>query len=195
MSTGQTVHQTSAIVDRAIAAEVVGLSKRFGNLDALDNVSIKIEAGSLHALLGENGAGKSTLVKCLMGFYQPTSGQIIINDRECSIPDPRTAQSLGFPCFGLDFGAVADIRKRLESARNSGTAILLLSEDLDEILELADRILVISGGAINYRCSRENADPEILGHFMAGQSLPTDNANIEPSSSKHKSNSVRSATR
>lgn len=545
MSSGQAVHQTGANSDRAIAAEVIGLSKQFGNLHALDNVSIKIEAGSLHALLGENGAGKSTLVKCLMGFYQPTSGQIIINGRECSIPDPRTAQSLGLgmvyqhftlvpsltatenliinrpncptiinwqqektalsaflktmpfdiplhipvsrlaagqkqkleilkqlyldsgflildeptsvltpaeavdvlslvqslckqkqltvlmithkfrevsafadtvsvlrhgrytgggkvdqlshqamasmmmgsadkkplshrirsdvpvdsnattpmlqldnvktktsngvgtisidelsvcpgeivgiagisgngqselmeiltgqralhdgsiqvdgmpftptrksareagvrfipeeplvnacasrmsvaeniafrtfdidangkastwlntnrlrdyarqligdfnvktstqdapisslsggnvqravlarelsgdvqllivsnPCFGLDFGAVADIRKRLEYARSSGTAILLLSEDLDEILELADRILVISGGAINYTCSRESADPETLGHFMAGHSLPTDNANRELSSSKHESNSVGS---
>jgi ABC-type uncharacterized transport system ATPase subunit len=38
-------------------------------------VSIKVEAGSFHALLGENGAGKSTLVKCIMGFYAPTKGR------------------------------------------------------------------------------------------------------------------------
>lgn len=79
----------------ATSAEVVSLSKHFGSLVALDKVSLKIDAGSLHALLGENGAGKSTLVKCLMGFYQATSGQLMVNGRECSIPDPRTAQSLG----------------------------------------------------------------------------------------------------
>lgn len=79
----------------AISAEVVGLSKHFGSLAALDKVSLKIEAGSLHALLGENGAGKSTLVKCLMGFYQASAGQVMIDGRERTIPDPRTAQSLG----------------------------------------------------------------------------------------------------
>lgn len=82
-------------MNSAISAEVVGLSKHFGSLVALDEVSLKIEAGSLHALLGENGAGKSTLVKCLMGFYQATSGQLAVNGRECAIPDPRAARALG----------------------------------------------------------------------------------------------------
>ena len=45
------------------------MSKSFGALKALQDVSIKVPAGSFHALLGENGAGKSTLVKCIMGFY------------------------------------------------------------------------------------------------------------------------------
>lgn len=79
----------------AISAEVVNLSKHFGSLVALDRVSLKIEAGTLHALLGENGAGKSTLVKCLMGFYQATSGQLMVDGQECDIPDPRAAHSLG----------------------------------------------------------------------------------------------------
>lgn len=79
----------------AISAEVVGLSKHFGSLVALDNVSLRIEAGTLHALLGENGAGKSTLVKCLMGFYQASSGQLVVNGHECDIPDPRAAHALG----------------------------------------------------------------------------------------------------
>ena len=47
------------------------MSKTFGWLRALDDVSIKVPAGTFHALLGENGAGKSTLVKCIMGFYCP----------------------------------------------------------------------------------------------------------------------------
>jgi ABC-type transport system involved in cytochrome bd biosynthesis fused ATPase/permease subunit len=60
---------------RAPSLETVGMTKIFGPLTALDDVSIKVEAGSFHALLGENGAGKSTLVKCIMGFYQPTAAR------------------------------------------------------------------------------------------------------------------------
>ena len=54
------------------------------------------------------------------------------------------------PCFGLDFAAVSEIRGRIMAARNAGTAVLLMSEDLDEILELADRVLVMSEGRIAY---------------------------------------------
>ena len=62
---------TEAAKTRAIGLETIGMTKKFGPLVALDDVSIKVEPGTLHALLGENGAGKSTLVKCIMGFYQP----------------------------------------------------------------------------------------------------------------------------
>ena len=48
------------------------MTKRFGEFAALDDVSLKVPAGTFHALLGENGAGKSTLVKCIMGYYRPT---------------------------------------------------------------------------------------------------------------------------
>ena len=50
------------------------------------------------------------------------------------------------PCFGLDFAAVAEIRTRIMEARNRGTAVLLISADLDEIFALADRIVVMSDG-------------------------------------------------
>ena len=58
----------------AIGVETIGMTKSFGSFTALEDVSIKVRAGSFHALLGENGAGKSTLVKCIMGFYRPTDG-------------------------------------------------------------------------------------------------------------------------
>lgn len=79
----------------AVSLETVGMTMRFGSFTALDDVSIKVEAGSFHALLGENGAGKSTLVKCAMGFYTPTSGQIMVDNREVEISSPRDASALG----------------------------------------------------------------------------------------------------
>ena len=73
------------------------------------------------------------------------------------------------PCFGLDFKAVAEIRSQIMQARNRGAAVLLVSEDLDEILELADRILVISDGQIVYETRDRGGRPP--GHrcrHMAG---------------------------
>jgi ABC-type uncharacterized transport system ATPase subunit len=72
------------------------------------------------------------------------------------------------PCFGLDFRAVAEIRSQIMQARNRGAAVLLVSEDLDEILELADRVLVISDGRIVHETSIQNADRQVIGRHMAG---------------------------
>jgi general nucleoside transport system ATP-binding protein len=79
----------------AISIEAVGMTMRFGAFTALNNVSIKIKAGRFHALLGENGAGKSTFVKCVMGFYHATDGQLMVDDREVEVPDPRAAHAHG----------------------------------------------------------------------------------------------------
>jgi simple sugar transport system ATP-binding protein len=80
---------------RAFAVEAVGLSKRFGPLAALDDVSLRVAAGEVHALLGENGAGKSTLVKCLIGYYRADRGSILVDGRERTIDNPRDAHALG----------------------------------------------------------------------------------------------------
>ncbi len=67
------------------------MTKRFGSLVALDDVSLTLEPGSFHALLGENGAGKSTLVKCVMGYYASDRGAAIVDGVECVIRSPRDA--------------------------------------------------------------------------------------------------------
>ena len=72
------------------------------------------------------------------------------------------------PCFGLDFSAVAEIRARIMKARNGGAAVLLMSEDLDELLELSDRILVMSDGALVYETPIATADVQTIGQHMAG---------------------------
>jgi general nucleoside transport system ATP-binding protein len=79
----------------AFGIEVVSMTKRFGAFTALADVSLKVRPGSFHALLGENGAGKSTLVKCIMGYYRPDEGAVIVDDRERDIPNPRAAHALG----------------------------------------------------------------------------------------------------
>ena len=72
------------------------------------------------------------------------------------------------PVFGLDFSAVAEIHGRIMAVRNKGGAVLLVSEDLDELLKLADRIVVMSGGRITHECDTRTADRHVLGAFMGG---------------------------
>ena len=72
------------------------------------------------------------------------------------------------PCFGLDFASVAEIRAQIMEQRNRGAAVLLVSEDLDEILELADRVAVMSGGTINYVAPVGETDRATIGKHMAG---------------------------
>jgi simple sugar transport system ATP-binding protein len=72
------------------------------------------------------------------------------------------------PCFGLDFAAVAEIRSRLMEARNRGTAVLLISADLDEIFALSDRVVVMSEGRAVHEVPIADADLGVIGRHMAG---------------------------
>ncbi len=78
-----------------IAIELKHISKRFGNFYANEDISLTVEKGTIHAIVGENGAGKSTLMKILYGLYEPTSGEIFINGRRAHINSPTDAIRLG----------------------------------------------------------------------------------------------------
>jgi ABC-type sugar transport system ATPase subunit len=71
------------------------LSKSFPGVKALNNVSINVYPGEIHALTGENGSGKSTLAKCIGGLYQPDAGTILVDGQEVSIPNPAVALNHG----------------------------------------------------------------------------------------------------
>jgi len=79
----------------SIALQMTGISKRFGPVQALLDVSFTVRAGTVHALVGENGAGKSTLVKILAGVHKPDSGSIEISGRPCAFDKPEQALTAG----------------------------------------------------------------------------------------------------
>ncbi|MBK6470730.1 MAG: ABC transporter ATP-binding protein [Betaproteobacteria bacterium] len=79
----------------ALALDTYDLTKRFGAFTALNAVSLKVRPGTVHALLGENGAGKSTLVKCVVGYYRPDDGAVLVDGREQAISSPTVARDLG----------------------------------------------------------------------------------------------------
>ncbi|NOU96910.1 ATP-binding cassette domain-containing protein [Paenibacillus sp. LMG 31456] len=71
------------------------ISKEFPGVKALDNVTLKVRSGTVHALMGENGAGKSTLMKCLFGIYKPDSGEILLNGSKVEMNNSKDALDLG----------------------------------------------------------------------------------------------------
>jgi len=75
--------------------ELLSVTKAYPGCIANDAVSLKVEPGEIHALLGENGAGKSTLMKMIYGVVKPDSGQMTWNDREVVISGPAQARQLG----------------------------------------------------------------------------------------------------
>lgn len=101
-----TTASTTVELTKPPELEVVNMTKRFGTMTALDNVSMHLKPGTFHALLGENGAGKSTLVKCIMGFYTPTSGEVLIDNQLRSIASPRDAHKYGIGMVYQHFTSV-----------------------------------------------------------------------------------------
>src|SRR6516164_8450256 len=75
--------------------EMRGISKRFGGVRALTDVSFSIEAAEIHCLAGENGCGKSTLIKILSGVYAPDGGQIVLEGKAHSHLSPAASQRFG----------------------------------------------------------------------------------------------------
>lgn len=90
----------------AFALEAEGISKFFPGVKALDNVSLRIKPGSVHALMGENGAGKSTLMKCLIGMYRPDKGTIRIKGEPVQFQDTMDALRSGISMIHQELNLV-----------------------------------------------------------------------------------------
>jgi ABC-type sugar transport system ATPase subunit len=87
--------------------EVSNLTKRFGGVTALDNISFALYPGEVMALAGDNGAGKSTLIKCISGVYIPEGGMVKLEGRERHFSEPREARAVGIETIYQDL-ALAD---------------------------------------------------------------------------------------
>jgi ribose transport system ATP-binding protein len=86
--------------------ELCGISKAFPGVQALNDVSLTIMSGQVHALVGENGSGKSTLAKCLAGAHQPESGQMLLNGRPVIFNHPIEARAHGVATIYQEFSLV-----------------------------------------------------------------------------------------
>jgi simple sugar transport system ATP-binding protein len=102
------------------------MTKRFGAFTALDDVSMKVDAGAFHALLGENGAGKSTLVKCIVGYQRADTGQVLADGREREIRTPHDAHALGIGMVYQHFTLVPSmtVAENMVMSRNDVPAVV-----------------------------------------------------------------------
>lgn len=90
------------------ALQLINLSKNFGGIQALKNVSFTIHQGEVVALLGDNGAGKSTLVRCISGIHPADGGEIKLNDKMVQIHSPQAARDLGIETVFQDLAVIPD---------------------------------------------------------------------------------------
>ncbi|HEY4299592.1 MAG TPA: ATP-binding cassette domain-containing protein, partial [Candidatus Didemnitutus sp.] len=89
--------------------EFRGISKRYPGVLALDGVSLTVEKGSCHALMGENGAGKSTLGKILAGIVPADRGEILLEDRVLELPSPLAARAAGIAMVHQELSVAPDL--------------------------------------------------------------------------------------
>jgi len=81
--------------DSGYIVEMRKITKVFPGVKALDEVTVQVKAGSVHALMGENGAGKSTLMKCLFGIYKPDAGELVLDGKPITLANAKQALDMG----------------------------------------------------------------------------------------------------
>jgi len=118
---------------------MIGVGKTFPGVKALEAVDFVVEAGEVHALLGENGAGKSTLLRILSGAQPPDVGEILLDGRKVTIPSPQAAQRLGIATIYQEFTLIPDlsIAENIYLGREPGARGLVnwkrMAEDASEV--------------------------------------------------------------
>src|SRR5690349_2765373 len=126
----------------AFGVDAIAMTMRFGDFTALDNVELKVRPGTFHALLGENGAGKSTLVKCIMGYYHATEGDIVVGGREQAIGNPKDAHALGLGMVYQHFTLVPamTVAENLVLARDDVPAVVDWAKEKKELEAFLSRM-------------------------------------------------------
>ncbi|CAN5581501.1 ABC transporter ATP-binding protein [soil metagenome] len=114
--------------------ELRNITKTFGNVIANDNVSIKIEKGTIHAIVGENGAGKSTAMRIAYGFYTADSGEILVDGNLVNIKTPEDAIKLGIGMVHQHFMLVdtMTVAENIVLGAETGGALKLDSDKANE---------------------------------------------------------------
>jgi len=123
--------------------ELKNIRKTFGSVVANDNVSVKIEKGTIHAIVGENGAGKSTIMRVAYGFYTADSGEIFVDGKPAQIKNPHDAIALRIGMVHQHFMLVDTMtvaENIILGAETGGAANLDLDKANADILALSNEL-------------------------------------------------------
>ena len=123
--------------------EMKDICKSFSGTQILFDVNFDLEAGQVHALVGENGAGKSTLIKTLAGVHRPDSGSILIDEREVALKTPKDAFDSGVSTIHQEFNLVPflDVAANIFLGNENATGGVLNKKEMyDRTQELLDRV-------------------------------------------------------
>jgi ABC-type sugar transport system ATPase subunit len=146
--------------------QIANVTKRFGGLIAVNNVSMDVNLGEVIGLIGDNGAGKSTLIKLISGVYQPDEGELFFNNKKISFENPREARDSGIETIyqdlalaeNLDVGSNIFLGRELKNYYLGGLLNTLnrrkMQDESTEILSrldiqihsLSEQIRKLSGG-------------------------------------------------
>ncbi|MGO4103920.1 sugar ABC transporter ATP-binding protein [Leifsonia sp. YAF41] len=142
---------TDELGERPPLLQVVGASKSFPGVKALQNVRLEVRHNEVLALVGENGAGKSTLMKLLSGIYTPDEGEFFLNGEKLQINNPRHAQELGISIIHQEFNLANDltVAQNIFIGREPRRAGIFLSER--ELNQKAQDLFDRLGLALNPR--------------------------------------------
>src|SRR3712207_3283121 len=101
------------------------MTKGFPGVLALDNVSFRLRAGEVHALVGENGAGQPTLIKVITGVYRPGAGRVLFDGEEVSFASPRAAQEAGISTIYQEISLIPlrSVAQNLVLGRGPGSSL------------------------------------------------------------------------
>jgi general nucleoside transport system ATP-binding protein len=146
--------------------QVLGMTKRFGPLVALKDVNFRLRPGQFHALLGENGAGKSTLVKCIMGYYHPDEGKILVDQQPITVRSPRDAQALGIGMVYQQFTLIPNmtVLENLVISKAKLSPIIHWQEEESQLTQFLEKMpfKVSLGARVSSLAAGEKQKVEIL---------------------------------
>ncbi len=122
--------------------EMVGITKEFPGIVANDNITLQLEKGEIHALLGENGAGKSTLMSVLFGMYTPEKGEILLNGKPVKIQDPKDATKHGIGMVHQHFKLVHNftvLQNIILGSESTKYGVLKMEDARNKVLKLSEQ--------------------------------------------------------
>ena len=121
--------------------EVKNVSKAFGGVQALKNVSLRIKPGETHCLMGQNGCGKSTLIKIVSGFYTADEGEVIINGKSFKKITPSESMAMGIQVIYQDLSLINQLTVSENIAMAHNVASKFIFDNKKRNRELAKKIL------------------------------------------------------